>query len=169
MCRVPVFCREKSPRNRTPSTSTPSRDQHRASNRIRGRSLKTLGRSTSHDHARLRLACSHLLRRRRAAPASSGTASPARLTRFRVELGHLEGLLHLCVRCSPGRPATYWTWDLDEHMVDRLTNNDRCFPSTLDRTDRRNTSIHLIHSTTRNTYAHRHRHLRIIARRTPPE
>ena len=39
------------------------------------------------------------------------------LTRFRVELGHLEGTLHLCVRCSPSGPATYWTRDLDEHLV----------------------------------------------------
>ncbi|MFC6993207.1 hypothetical protein ACFQH3_16695 [Haladaptatus sp. GCM10025707] len=41
----------------------------------------------------------------------------AALTRFRVELGHLEGTLHLCIRCSPGGPATYWTRDLDEHLV----------------------------------------------------
>ena len=41
----------------------------------------------------------------------------AALTRFRVELGHLEGPLHLCVRCSPGGPATYWTRDLKEHHV----------------------------------------------------
>jgi hypothetical protein len=41
----------------------------------------------------------------------------AALTRFRVELGHLEGPLHLCVRCSPGGPATYWTRDLDDHLV----------------------------------------------------
>ena len=41
----------------------------------------------------------------------------AALTRFHVELGHLEGTLHLCVRCSPGGFATYWTRDLDEHLV----------------------------------------------------
>jgi hypothetical protein len=35
-----------------------------------------------------------------------------------VELGHLEGTLHLCVRCSPGGPGTYWTRDLDEHLVE---------------------------------------------------
>jgi len=41
----------------------------------------------------------------------------AALTRFRVELGHLEGPLQLCARCSPGGPATYWTRDLDDHLV----------------------------------------------------
>ena len=41
----------------------------------------------------------------------------AALTRFRVELGHLEGSLQLCARCSPGGPATYWTRDLEEHVV----------------------------------------------------
>mgnify|MGYP006287987793 FL=1 len=41
----------------------------------------------------------------------------ASLTRFRVELGHLEGSLQLCVRCSPGGPATYWTRDFEEHVV----------------------------------------------------
>ena len=40
------------------------------------------------------------------------------LTRFRVELRHLEGSLHLCVSCSPGGPATCWTRDLDEHLVE---------------------------------------------------
>ena len=44
--------------------------------------------------------------------------APAALTRFRVELGHLEGPLHLCVRCSPSGPATYWTRDLAEHLVE---------------------------------------------------
>jgi ribosomal protein S27AE len=39
------------------------------------------------------------------------------LTRFRVELGHLEGPLQLCERCSPGGLATYWTRDLKEHLV----------------------------------------------------
>jgi len=41
----------------------------------------------------------------------------AALTRFRVELCHLEGPLQLCARCSPGGPATYWTRDLEEHLV----------------------------------------------------
>lgn len=41
----------------------------------------------------------------------------AALTRFRVEIGHLEGPLQLCARCSPGGPATYWTRDLAEHRV----------------------------------------------------
>ncbi|WP_083865985.1 DUF7558 family protein [Natrinema gari] len=41
----------------------------------------------------------------------------AALTRFRVELGHLEGALQLCARCSPGGPATYWTCDLEKHIV----------------------------------------------------
>ena len=40
------------------------------------------------------------------------------LTRFRVELGHLEGPLQLCTRCNPGGPATYWTRDLETHVVD---------------------------------------------------
>nr|WP_237560656.1 hypothetical protein [Halostella litorea] len=40
------------------------------------------------------------------------------LTSFRVELGHLDGTVHLCVRCSPGGPATYWTRDLDDHVVE---------------------------------------------------
>lgn len=39
------------------------------------------------------------------------------LTRFRVELGHLEGSLQLCARYSPGGLATYWTRDLEEHVV----------------------------------------------------
>jgi len=42
----------------------------------------------------------------------------AALTRFRVELGHLEGPLQLCERCSPGGLATYWTRDLEEHLVE---------------------------------------------------
>jgi hypothetical protein len=41
----------------------------------------------------------------------------AALTRFRVELGHLDGPVQLCARCSPGGPATYWTRDLEEHLV----------------------------------------------------
>ncbi|UTF55943.1 DUF7558 family protein [Natronosalvus rutilus] len=40
------------------------------------------------------------------------------LTRFRVELGHLEGSLQLCAHCSPTGPATYWTRDLETHVVD---------------------------------------------------
>jgi hypothetical protein len=39
------------------------------------------------------------------------------LTRFRVELGHLEGTLQLCARYSPGGRATHWTRDLTEHLV----------------------------------------------------
>ena len=61
----------------------------------------------------------HSRRRRRVAPAASGTEGPARLTRFRVELGHLEGPLQLCERCSPGGRATYWTRDLEAHMVEQ--------------------------------------------------
>jgi hypothetical protein len=34
-----------------------------------------------------------------------------------VKVGHLEGSLQLCARCSPGGPATYWTRDLEEHLV----------------------------------------------------
>lgn len=41
----------------------------------------------------------------------------AALTQFRVELGHLEGPLQLCARCSPSGPATYWTRELEEHRV----------------------------------------------------
>ncbi len=41
----------------------------------------------------------------------------AALTRFRVELGHLEGPLQLCARCHPGGLATYWTRDPTEHLV----------------------------------------------------
>jgi hypothetical protein len=41
----------------------------------------------------------------------------AALTRFRVELGHLEGPLQFCERCNPGGPVTYWTRDLEEHLV----------------------------------------------------
>jgi len=39
------------------------------------------------------------------------------LTRFRVELGHLEGPLQLCKRCNPSGLATYWTRDIEEHLV----------------------------------------------------
>ena len=42
----------------------------------------------------------------------------AALTRFRVELGHLEGPLQLCARCSPDGPATYWTRDFESHAVE---------------------------------------------------
>jgi hypothetical protein len=42
----------------------------------------------------------------------------AALMRFRVEVGHLEGVLQLCARCSPGGPATHWTRDLEEHLVE---------------------------------------------------
>lgn len=41
----------------------------------------------------------------------------AALTRFRVELGHLEGPIQCCARCSPGGPATYWTRNLEDHRV----------------------------------------------------
>ena len=41
----------------------------------------------------------------------------ARLIRFRVELGHLEGPVQFCARCSPGGPATYWTRNLDQHLI----------------------------------------------------
>jgi len=41
------------------------------------------------------------------------------LTRFRVELGHLEGPLQLYERCSPGGLATYWTRDLKERLVEQ--------------------------------------------------
>ncbi|QLC35621.1 hypothetical protein EFA46_014975 (plasmid) [Halarchaeum sp. CBA1220] len=39
------------------------------------------------------------------------------LTRYRVQLGHLEGPLHLCARCSPDEPATYWTHEREAHLV----------------------------------------------------
>ena len=42
------------------------------------------------------------------------------VTRFRVELRRLEGPLQLCARCSSGGPATYWTRNLTEHLVDSL-------------------------------------------------
>ena len=41
----------------------------------------------------------------------------AALTRFRIELGHLEGPIQVCARCSPNGPATYWTRDLEAHIV----------------------------------------------------
>jgi hypothetical protein len=44
----------------------------------------------------------------------------AALTRFRVELGHPEGPLQLCERCSPGTLATYWTRNLEAHVVAKL-------------------------------------------------
>lgn len=39
------------------------------------------------------------------------------LTRFTVEVGHLDGPIRLCTRCSPGGPATYWTRDLEAHRA----------------------------------------------------
>jgi hypothetical protein len=42
----------------------------------------------------------------------------AALTRFRVELGHLEGPLQFCAHCCPDGPATYWTRDLADHCVE---------------------------------------------------
>lgn len=41
----------------------------------------------------------------------------AALTRYRVQLAHLEGTLHLCARCSPTGPTTYWTRDLGTHLI----------------------------------------------------
>lgn len=41
----------------------------------------------------------------------------AALTSFRVTIGHLEGTVRFCARCSPGGPATYWTRDLEDHRV----------------------------------------------------
>jgi len=41
----------------------------------------------------------------------------AALTRFRVELGNLEGPLQFCAQCSPDGLATYWTRDLEGHIV----------------------------------------------------
>lgn len=40
------------------------------------------------------------------------------LTSFRVQLGHLEGTLRLCARCTPDGPATYWTRNLEPHIVE---------------------------------------------------
>jgi hypothetical protein len=45
----------------------------------------------------------------------------AALTRFRVELGHLEGPLQLCTDCCPDGPSTYWTRNLEEHLVSAPT------------------------------------------------
>ena len=45
----------------------------------------------------------------------------AALTRFRVEVGHLEGPLQFCERCTPGGLATYWTRDLEAHLVQEVT------------------------------------------------
>jgi hypothetical protein len=36
---------------------------------------------------------------------------------FRDDLGHLEGPIQVCARCSPGGTATYWTRDLEAHIV----------------------------------------------------
>lgn len=33
--------------------------------------------------------------------------------------GRLKGPLQPCARCSPGGRATYWTRDLEEHLVAR--------------------------------------------------
>ena len=41
----------------------------------------------------------------------------AALTRFRVELAHLEGTLRFCEPCSPGGLSAYWTRDLSDHVV----------------------------------------------------
>jgi hypothetical protein len=43
----------------------------------------------------------------------------AALTRFRVELGHLEGPLQFCERCSPSGLAMYWTRELEEHVIEQ--------------------------------------------------
>ena len=43
----------------------------------------------------------------------------AALTRFRIELGHLEGPVQLCEQCSPGGLATYWTRDLEAHLIEQ--------------------------------------------------
>jgi hypothetical protein len=51
----------------------------------------------------------------------------AALTRFRVELGHLEGPVQLCERCSPDGPATYWTRDLEEHLVSTPQSDPHIF------------------------------------------
>ena len=50
-----------------------------------------------------------------------GVDALAALTRLRVEVGHLEGPLQFCERCSPGGLATYWTRDLEEHLVQEVT------------------------------------------------
>lgn len=47
----------------------------------------------------------------------------AALTQFRAELGHLEGPLQLCERCSPRGFATYWTRDLDDRGLVRHKGN----------------------------------------------
>jgi hypothetical protein len=44
-------------------------------------------------------------------------ALPA-LASFRVQLGHLEGTVRFCARCAPDGPATYWTRDLEPHLVE---------------------------------------------------
>jgi hypothetical protein len=41
----------------------------------------------------------------------------AALTWFCAELGHLDGPVQLCARCSPSGLATYWTRDLQKHLV----------------------------------------------------
>jgi len=42
----------------------------------------------------------------------------AAITRFHVELGHLEGPVQLCARCSPDGPVTHWTRDFESHAVE---------------------------------------------------
>ena len=42
----------------------------------------------------------------------------AALMRFCVELGHLEGPLQLCARCSLNGPSTYWARDFESHVVE---------------------------------------------------
>ncbi|WP_080509319.1 DUF7558 family protein [Candidatus Halobonum tyrrellensis] len=39
------------------------------------------------------------------------------LTGFRVKLGHLEGTLRFCERCSPDGRVTYWTRALNDHVA----------------------------------------------------
>lgn len=41
----------------------------------------------------------------------------AALTCFRVELGHLDGTVQLCAPCAPSGAATYWTRDLEGHLI----------------------------------------------------
>ncbi|WP_438268201.1 DUF7558 family protein [Halocatena salina] len=50
--------------------------------------------------------------------------SPSSLTPI---LPHLKGSSHRCARYCPGRPVTYWTHNLDEHLVRDATSQE---PST---------------------------------------
>ena len=43
----------------------------------------------------------------------------AALTNFRVQIGHLEGVLQLCANCALEGPATYWTRELEPHVITR--------------------------------------------------